>query len=145
MFASNQELTITGSMSQLKDALIFAMRYSGQDEHLSESERKRGCKVVYQIAGNKYAIGWGFGNVPAHWKEWDFDFDYDIVSRIIEQFIQKNRDTIKRSPWDGFDGSSELGFKMENIKDWALPLQEGLQNGFYGIVSFEPYWNFYAK
>ena len=145
MFSSNQELVITGSLEQLEQALRFAMAYSGQAEHLTPAEQKRGCKVVYQIAGNMYAIGWGFENVPEHWKEWDFDFDYDIVSRVIQQFIEKKKDTVDNA-YREFDGTSRIGFKMHNIDDYNVWEEDGkLKNCFYGIVAFEPYWNFYSK
>ena len=90
MFSSNQVLTYSGTFNELQLALEFALKASGNDKHMNEAERKRGCKLVYQISKTgKYCIGWAFETVTTGWKEYDFDFDVEIVSKIIAQYLKK--------------------------------------------------------
>ena len=137
MFSSNQILDISGSLDQITSALNFAMAYSGELNHFSDAEQKRGCKIVFQITEDgKYCIGWGFEEVPSGWTEYQFKPDSKIISAIIEQ-------RLKEAPTqeDGLDGSYERGFRMRNIDHNT----SGVENSFYGIVYFEPYTCFYAK
>lgn len=137
MFSSNQILDVSGSLDQINDALTFAMGYSGQLNHFSDAEQKRGCKIVFQITKDgKYCIGWGFQDVPYGWTEYQFKPDIKIISAIIEQRLNEVRET------EGVcDGSYERGFRMRQI-DFHT---EGVENPFYGLVYFEPYTCFYAK
>ena len=50
MFSSNQVLSYSGTFNELQLALEFALKASGQDKNMNEAERKRGCKLVYQIS-----------------------------------------------------------------------------------------------
>lgn len=137
MFSSNQILDISGSLDQITSALNFAMAYSGQLNHFSDEEQKRGCKLVFQITEDgKYCIGWGFGEVPNGWTEYQFKPDSHIISAIIEQRLMGFP-----CQEDGFNGSYEQGFRMRQI-DFHT---EGVENPFFGIVYFEPYTCFYAK
>ena len=137
MFSSNQILDISGSLDQITSALNFAMAYSGELNHFSDAEQKRGCKIVFQITEDgKYCIGWGFEEVPSGWTEYQFKPDSKIISAIIEQRLKE-----ASTQEDGLDGSYERGFRMRNI-DHNTP---GVENSFYGIVYFEPYTCFYAK
>ena len=144
MFSSNQKLCITGDFSQLKCALDFALNYSGDAKNMTQSERERGCKLLYQISkGGKYCIGWGFQEVPEGWKEYPFDFDVAIVSKIIIQHLSKL--DYPKSEYEWADGSTCNGFLMTNIFNSFSDEEDGIKSPFYGIVSFEPYTNFYAK
>ena len=137
MFSSNQILDITGSLDQITSALNFAMAYSGQLNRFSDAEQKRGCKIVFQITKDgKYCIGWGFGDVPSGWTEYQFKPDSQIISAIIKQRLME-----APCPEGGLDGSYERGFRVRQI-DFQT---EGVENPFYGIIYFEPYICFYAK
>jgi hypothetical protein len=135
MFSSNQIFKVSGDMSQLEMALRFAIDYD-------ESNHKR--LVFQKTEDGKYCIGWKPENeLPKGWQEFQFDFDTDIVSKIIAQYLYKHRES--DSPYEYFDGSTDIGFVMENIPDVFSDEYEGIKNPFYGIVSFKPFMNFYAK
>ena len=59
VFSSNQKFIITGSMDQIKTVLKFAFKLNGEDEHISQSEYDRGCRIIYQISedGKYYCLG----------------------------------------------------------------------------------------
>lgn len=135
MFSSNQVFEISGSMDQLELALRFAIEYD-------ESNIKH---LVYQITEDgKYCIGWTpERELIKGWNKFQFDFDYEIVSRIIVQFLNKQEK--QDSMYDSFDGSTDVGFLMKNIPDLFSDEYEGIKQPFYGIVSFEVFSNFYAK
>jgi hypothetical protein len=138
MFSSNQILDITGSLDQITSALNFAMAYSGELNHFSDAEQKRGCKIVFQITEDgKYCIGWGFEEVPSGWTEYQFKPDSKIISAIIEQRLKKIPS--EEDDLDDFDGSCERGFRMRQIDSHTY----GVKNPSYGIIYFEPYICFY--
>ena len=145
MFSSNQILEISGNLSdldELESALMFALKYSGNDKNMEQEEINRGCKLVYQITENgKYCIGWGFQNVPDGWNEYPFKFEIDIVSRIIRQHLE----SISKVEKDCYDGSYHKGFVMKCIEESMSSEMEGIKKPFYGIVYFKPYTCFYSK
>lgn len=143
MFSSNQVLSYSGTFDELQIALEFALKASGQDRHMNEAERKRGCKLVYQISKTgKYCIGWGFNTVPTGWKEYEFDFDPEIVAKIIIQYLKKQEPiNIKDEELRG-DGSTSKGFIMTH--DWPEDIFD-IENCFYMIVYFQAFENYYAK
>jgi len=134
MFSGNQVLEVTGDMSSLADALSFAIKLYGYDEHLTPSEIERGCKIVYQItADGKYCIGHAFQEVPDGWKEYPFDFDIDIISKIIVQHLNKTEAVNQVS---GREGSKYKGFLMAcEDTSWT----SGIVNVNHNIVYFHPY------
>jgi len=138
MFSTNEILEISGDLSfpgQLESALEFALKYSGNDKNMLQSEIDRGCKLVYQITEDgKYCIGWAFEDVPTGWLEYPFKFDIKIVSNIIRQHLE----TFPEEN-NGWDGSYYKGFVMK-CRDCS-----GIENHFYCIVYFKPYTCFYAK
>jgi len=141
MFSSNQVLEISGSMEQLPIALQFALDYSDHARAMTPREKERGCKLVYQIAKNgKYCVGWGFERVPNGWQEYQFDFEVDIVSRIIAQYLYKME--TPESGYEWADGGDAEGFLMKVIDSSD---GNNIENSFYGIVSFEKFNCFYAK
>lgn len=143
MFSSNQKFQMSGDMSQLEKALLFALEYSGNAKNMTKSEQERGCKLVFQISKDgKYCIGWGFQKVPSGWSEYQFDFDVPIVAKIIIQHLGKL--PFPKSGYERADGSTSKGFLMKNIGE-TFGDEDGIKNAFYGIVSFEPFCNFYSK
>ena len=134
MFSSNQVFEISGSMEQLEKALRFALSFSEQTH----------SKIVFQTTDDgKYCIGWEGERVEKGWQQFQFDFDVSIVSKIIIQFLQKQKDVV--SGYESFDGCTSQGFIMKNIPNLFSDEYQGIKNPFYGIISFEPYCNFYAK
>ncbi len=135
MFSSNQKFEISGDYSQLKLALDFALKF--EDSNLSH--------MCYQITKDgKYCIGWAPEGRPEHgWKNYDFDFDTEIVSKIIKQTLDKFE--AEKSGYEWADGSTDKGFIMRAIPDYFSDDWEGIKHPFYGIIYFEPYTNFYAK
>lgn len=129
MFSSNQILQMSGEMSQLETVINFAMRMFGNRD-----------KVTYQTTEDgKYCLGW---YATDGWKEFPFDFDSSIVAKIIEQHLKKQE---IEDPYEWADGSSEKGFLMKVIPQTFSNEEDGIKNPFYGIVSIEPFINFYAK
>ena len=135
MFSSNQVFEISGDFSQLQSALEFAVDY----------DETSGNQLVYQTTEDgKYCIGWKPDSGPTKgWENFQFDYDSEIVAKIIVQFLEKQK--YEESPYEYFDGSTDIGFVMENIPDVFGDEYEGIKNPFYGIVSFKPFMNFYAK
>lgn len=116
MFSSNQVLEISGSMNQLQFALQFALDYSGHAKNMEPSEIKRGCKLVYQISKDgKYCIGWDCGEVSKGWQEYPFDFEVDIVARIIAQYLRKMETPDNGYEWA--DGDVALN-EFENVLEY---------------------------
>ena len=130
MFSSEQIFEVSGTMDQLEKAIKFAIDMYGIGK----------SGISYQITGNgKYCLGWGNNR---EWKKYPFDFDAHIVSKIVEQFLEK-QDCV--DPYDYADGSSEKGFLMKVIPGVFSDEEDSIKEPFYGIVSIEPYMNFYAK
>lgn len=144
MFSSNQIFEISGSLfhsNELESALEFALKYSGQDKHMSQEEIDRGCKLVYQITEDgKYCIGWGVETVPKGWLEYPFKFDIASVSAIIRQHLETY--PVIRDIWAG---AYEKGFIMKCIDESLASENDGIKSPFYGIVYFKPYTCFYSK
>ena len=130
MFSSDQVFEVSGGMDQLEKAIKFAIDMYGIG----------GSGISYQITGNgKYCLGWGD---EGEWKKYPFDFDVHIVSEIVRQFLEK-RDC--EDPYAWADGGSGKGFLMRVIPAVFSDEEDGVRNPFYGIVSIEPFMNFYAK
>lgn len=142
MFSSNQILDITGSLDQLESALKFAMDYSGHSRHFTQSEIDRGCKTVFQITEDgKYCIGWGFGDVPEGWTEYQFKPDITIISAILRQRLET-------APIEdeGYDGTYEHGFRMKSVPDFQYhELSKAIKNLSYCIIYIEPFSVFYHQ
>lgn len=137
MFSSNQVLEISGDFSNLESALDFVIDYSGYKSNF----------ICYQITEDgKFCIGWGNSDKKqpyGNWKKFEFDYDSSIVSRIIIQLLEKQKR--KNSPYDYFDGSTDEGFLMKAIPETFSEEENGIKDPFYGIVSFEPFINYYSK
>lgn len=135
MFSSNQEFKISGSFDQLQLALDFAIKFDG--EHAKH--------LVFQTTEDgKYCIGWKPDRGPEKgWENFQFDYDSEIVAKIIVQFLSKQK--YEESPYDYFDGGTDRGFLMKAIPETFSDERDGIKKPFYGIVSFEKFVNFYSK
>ena len=132
MFSSNQKLEISGDYNQLKSALEFAIKYDGTDPN----------NLCYQTTDDgKYCLGWFCDKPSSGWEKFQFDFDIDIVSKIIIQFLSKQ----KQEEIPIFDGGTDEGFIMEAISETFSDFRNGIRNPFYGIVCFKPFTCFYSK
>lgn len=143
MFSSNQTLEVSGCLShdgELYNALEFALKFSGNLNNFTRSNKPSKC--VYQITEDgRYCIGWSFDGIAKGWNEFQFDFDLNIISQIIEQHLKK-QDIIYD---DYLDGSYRKGFLMKIIEENMGDEYHGIKNPFYGIVEFSPYTCFYSK
>ena len=145
MFSSNHILTVTGCLNHSDDlynALKFGLKSSGELEYFIKNNQ---FKCVYQIVNDKYCIGLynDMYKIPEGWNEFSFDFDLEIISKIISQHI--NKFPMPLIGEMGCDGSCEKGFVMYNIDHSFGSNESGIKNRFHGIVSFEPYTCFFAK
>ena len=138
IFSSNQVLKYSGPLRDveyLRNALEFALKTSG---YLEVFTGKPG-RCTYQILDDgRYCIGWD--EVSDIWKEYPFDFDLDIISRIIAQHLEK-----QEVKYDDGDGSYEKGFLMRAISHSYYNEKDGIKRPFYGIVEFSPYACYYSK
>lgn len=142
MFSSNQIFEISGEMSQLEAALDFALSYSDNAKIMRAEERERGCKLLYQITKDgRFCIGWGFVSVPEGWQEYPFDIEVSILAQIISLHLKKIHEAENKSKYKMGDGTTLTGFLMKHISSNS----EGIITPLYGIVSFESFYNFYAK
>ena len=133
MFSSNQIFEISGSLEQLEDAIRFALKHYG-------TPNEKG--LFYQITEDgKYCLGL---SCEENWKEFPFDFNPHIVSEIIEQHIEKIMDNMT-SDYEFADGGTSRGFLMKAIPETFSYEYQGIKKPFYGIVSIEPFENFYSK
>ena len=129
MFSSEQIFDINGEMDQLEMTINFAMRMNGIPREIS-----------YQITKDgKYCLGW---YAKEGWHPLPFDFDPHILAEIIKQHLRKQD---VENPYDDWDGSSELGFRMKAIDRVFSDEEDGIKHPFYGIVSIEPEYIYYAK
>ena len=154
MFSSNQIIEMSGPLydiEYIKFALKSALVLSGSEDVL-QKVRKRDIKIVYQIGKNNstYCIGWAVDDLKDGWNEYPFDFDLDIVARIIQQHVEKVFKTNKApiNDFGGCDGRTEKGFIMKlapaaynDCKDAGIVYH----SSFFGLVQFLPYWCYYAK
>ena len=131
MFSSEQIFEVNGTMDQLELAIKFAMDMNGYTKHIS-----------YQITNDgKYCLGWTIDEKNG-WKELPFDFNAHIVAEIVKQHLEKQD---VEDPYDDWDGSSEKGFLMKVIDRVFSNEKNGIKKPFYGIVSIEPHYIYYAK
>lgn len=135
MYSDNQILDISGSFRQLNKALKFALDFSENKE----------SDICYQVVGNKYCIGWllSDGEAPKGWRKYPFTPSVAIIEQIIMSELIK----MKYEPcgYEYGDGSCSKGFRMRCLEDSPELEDEGIENPFYGIVSIEPYTNYYGK
>jgi len=134
MFSSNQILEISGEMSDLESTLAFVINMDGGSNK----------SISYQITEDgRYCIGWLDKD---GWIKYPFDYDPHIIAAIVCQHLNKNAEKAQNAgEYDWADGSNSNGFLMKAINGSCASEENGIKNPFYGIVSIEPYQNFYAK
>lgn len=140
MLSSNQILSISGSIhdpKEIENALNIALNMS--DPH---KKQRKEDKIIFQIVGDKFCIGDYYDKVPEGWQKFQFQYDSDIVSRIIRQFFEKKE--IAYCEYAGCDGSFEKGFLMKCFSYEEFN-NDDIKSPDYGIVYFEPFTCFYAK
>ena len=130
MFSSEQIFKVSGDMSQLEMAIKFAI-----DMYEVNTD-----SIRYQITEDgKYCLGWSGAGC---WQKFPFDFDIHIVAQIVKQHLKKQK---CEDPYEWADGTSDKGFLMTAIPELFSDEYKGIKEPFYGIISIEPFMNFYAK
>lgn len=130
MFSSDQIFEVSGSMEQLEQAIRLAIGMHGVGK----------SGISYQKTENgKFCLGWGN---EEGWTSFPFDFDPHIVSEIVKQHLEKQE---YKDPYSYSDGTSKMGFLMKVIPETCSSEYEGIKKPFFGIVSIEPFMNFYSK
>lgn len=135
MFSSNQVLEISGDLghiNDLKDALEYALKKSGWHECFTRAEKPAKCCFQITEYGD-YCIGWF---CERGWTEFQFDYDIDVISKIIVNHLKKQDVQSYNS-----DGSNSKGYLMKSVEYNS----EGVKEPFYGIVKFSAYNCYYAK
>ena len=147
MFSGNQILDVSGDLKQLKITLDFAVRLSGMHDCLTRMDRP--CVLYFQEKGNIYLLKLGHikddakHEIPEGYKEYPFDYDIEIVSRIIEQWLKK--DAAPSNGYEGCDGAHDKGFRLRSF--WNLPEESRKQfpDGPHTAIAIERYKNYYGK
>lgn len=140
MFSSNQELKISGdSLEDLLMILEFGMTYSGLKERLTR--RDKPTSLIFQITNTgKFCIGDCFKeNIKEGWEFFPFDYDIEILARVILQTINKAK---LNNEYCGGDGSSRKGFIMQHCESSN---EEDIKNAWIGDLVFTPFYTYYAK
>lgn len=130
MFSSDQIFEVSGDMQQLEKTIRFAIDMNGIGK----------SGICYQkTEDGKFCLGWGD---EEGWSPFPFDFDPHIVAEIVKQHLEKQD---CEDPYAWADGSSDKGFLMKVIPETCADEYKGIKNPFYGIVSIEPFMNYYSK
>lgn len=152
IFSSNQKFEISGRFEDIKPVLIFLLDVANTYDNVSLTyDFTYGIrKFIYQITNKgDYCIGWyrpDKGDCPKGWKEYDFAFDAEIISKIIAQTMEAHIDK-EFDPSNQWDGSSYKGFILTLIDPLVNEEKTGIVNASegMGIAKFSPYWCFYHK
>lgn len=132
MFSSEQIFEVSGEIAQLEQTIKFAIDLHGIGKN----------GISYQITDDgKYCLGW-YNDPKLGWEKFPFDFDAHIVAEIVKQHLTKQ---VYNNQYEFDDGSTEQGFLMKVIPNIVSSEKNGIKHPFYGIVSIEPFTNFYAK
>lgn len=138
MFSSNQILQVSGTFSQLLEALKFALALEG----VSDTDH-----MAYQITEDgRYCIGRLYNKPVEGWTEFTMngtpDFNIVSVSNIIMNFLANQ----PHEPYDQDDGGYlKTGFLMKAIPESVNQTEyNGIKNPSYGIVEFSQFACFYS-
>lgn len=156
MFSSNQVFDILVTEEQLKGCIDFAMAMSNSIEMFTR-DQGRVSLAFAEPAEGVYAIGRGSmprcpwsGPIQAGkgWTDCQFDYDTDILSRIIWQWAGKQ--TYDDSPRT--DGTVEKGLRCMSLYSAEVngmlpPLHtvSASWSSFETILVFVPAWHQYDK
>lgn len=131
MFSSEQKFEVSGDISQLEATIKFAIEIYGVGK----------SNICFQITEDgRFCLGW---ENAEGWNKLPFDFDAHIVAEIVKQHLAKQE--YDDSAYSYYDGAIERGFLMKVIPCNCGNYWNGIKEPFYGIVSIEPFVNFYAK
>lgn len=131
MFSTEQKFEVSGDMTQLEEAVKFAINMFDIGK----------SNICFQITDDgKYCLGWG---MQEGWTLFPFDFDAHIIAKIVEQHLSKQ--VYNEDDYAFYDGCTGDGFLMKVIPCTFADTYNGIKNPFYGIVSIEPFVNYYAK
>ena len=106
MFSSNQVLHISGTLelSDIRAALEFG---------IVKAAKSNSYCFQYLPKTYTYCIGVKYTDTPpTGWTDFQFDFDLDIVARIIKQHLEKAADK-----FPNIDCERELGYLMTIADD----------------------------
>jgi len=144
MFSSNQVLEISGEMDQMEAAISFALEYSGDTRCFTRLEQPSRC-VFQTTADGRYCIGWALHSkeTPEGWSEFPFDYDAAIIAQIVRQWLEKTPPPHNENAC--WDGTSKLGFLLQESGGCRWKEREGIKTGNRCIVTIRPYWCYYAK
>ena len=157
MYSSNQTLMLSGDLEDgdLKNAFELALRCSDTDIAAK--------KVIFQITKDgRICIGTveKSDQIPAGWKKFSYGLtSYSIPtntstdwhSYLYELRVDKICESIKlhlekfKIEKGNAEGRYVPGFLMEAIKNCMDSEYNGINNPYYGIVSFAPFTCFYAQ
>lgn len=140
MFSSNQTLEISGDIrheNDLRDALEFALKKSGYYERFERTEHPLKC-VFQTTKYGGYCLGRCISgdNPKDGWAEFQFDFDLNIIAKIIEQHLSKCK-----VDECGGDGSNSKGYLLKRLEYNETDVKEPSCR----IIIIYPYNCYYAK
>lgn len=161
MYASNQKLDAACARDDLPKVLDFAVKLYGEELFTrSDGRIKMAFAVVPMAAGpDIYLIGTGSmepyrtgvnkgwaSKLGKGWTDYPFDYEPDLVSRIISQWAAK-----QDLEMPSIDGSVEKGVRVMSIHtaytDGPLPAPYSIENidMHDAILAFVPYAMEYHK
>lgn len=142
MFSSNQTLEISGDLyheNDLRNAIEYTLKKSGWYEcFMRENDRVKCAYQTTEYGGFCLGRGSFRGKEEECWTDFQFDFDIDIIAKIVEQHLKKQ--DIPNEFYGG-DGSTSKGFLIKQIDYQA----DGVKNHHEGIIIIYPYCCYYAK
>lgn len=156
MFSSRQVFDVLVTEAQLKPCIDFAMEMADSLEMFTRSDGR--VRLAFaEPAKGVYAIGRGSMPDPSWcephgagkgWTDYQFDYDTDILSRVIWQWAQKQD---YPDPPDT-DGSIRKGLRCMSMQTAAeqgfLPRYSevcGTWSPWESILFFVPAWHQYDK
>ena len=135
MFHSNQKFCISCDEEHLKEVvqLILGMEMFGNR-----------CKpLAYQIAGDRFAVGYYHEEPKPGWTKFMFGekTGIELILAAIKQFTHDN----PSHEYEGGDGSHSPGYLVEVVEQSFADEWKGIKNPWYGIFSVRAYNCYYSK
>lgn len=129
MFHCNQKICITCEHEHLKEViqLILKMKF----------DNRKPPNLVYQIAGDKFVVGYSYNEPKDGWNKFMFDkVSTELLVAAIKQFAHDH----PSHEYEGGDGSSYPGYLIERVK-----YSDEIKNPYYGIFSVRAFNCYYSK
>lgn len=135
MFHSNQKFCISCEEEHLEEIVRLILRMEG--------DKKRCKPLAYQIAGDRFAVGYYYDEPKPGWTKFMFGekTGVELILAAIKQFAHDN----PSHEYDGGDGSFHPGYLVEVVKQSFADEWEGIKNPWYGIFSVRAYNCYYSK